>query len=110
MIDVITYCADTSILAAELEAAGYDSIPLDKTPTVVNAAGESMALCRVTEEQLEAMAGYSIQVLGTYDEVFADPDLRAIYDRVYPRTPITWTDEDGTEHTYTPPLMFGVFA
>ena len=34
----------------------------------------------------------------------------ALYDAVYPRTPLEWTDENGETHTFTPPFMFVVMG
>lgn len=35
------------------------------------------------------------------------PEHQATYDLLYPRTPVTWTDEEGILHTDTPPALFG---
>lgn len=35
------------------------------------------------------------------------PEHHATYDRLWPRTPVTWTDEDEVEHVRTPPALFG---
>lgn len=108
MIDVITHCQNTAELRDELTALGFDTIPLTKTPSQRNGQ-ETLALCRV--QSLDDLAPFEcLTVLGTYDEVFADPDKRAIYERIYPTDPVTYTDEGGETHTYTPPEKFGVFA
>ncbi|MDE2344641.1 MAG: hypothetical protein KGL63_14845 [Betaproteobacteria bacterium] len=39
--------------------------------------------------------------------LFADATAKASYDAVYPRTPITVTNPDGTTTTVTPPERFG---
>lgn len=109
MIDLLTHCTDTAALREALEAEGLERIPLCKTPTVRGDSGETLALVRVADPA-EIERWPCLHVLGTYDEVFADPEKLAIYDRIYPRTPVAWVDEDGTEHTYTPPDKFGVFA
>lgn len=117
MIDIITYVPDSTALITELQEKFPDLVSeegkflVDKTPTVRNTAGESLALIRGDDvlltvgEQLE-----SLVMLGTYDDVFGTPELLAIYDSVYDRTPKTFTDEKGVEQTYTPPAKFGVFA
>lgn len=108
MIDLITYCADTTQLQSELESLGFEALPLPKTPSVRNGS-ETLALVRVND--LAELAPFTcLTVLGTYEEVFADPDKRAIYDRIYPRTPVVWTDEAGQRQEYVPPEQFGVFA
>jgi len=106
---------------------------LGKTPTRRNGA-ETLAVARCRDgepgeplilaglQQLEA-AGV-IKILGTLDEVLGpedpeigerdlsqgDPEAQEIYFRVWPRTPVTFKDEDGVEHTFVPPLEIGRFA
>ena len=108
MIDLITYCSDTEQLMTEIQQAGFERIPLVKTPTQRN-GNETLALVRV-EDVADIEKWSFLTILGTYEEVFADPELLTIYDRIYSRTPITVTDEEGNEYTYTPPDKFGVFA
>lgn len=43
-------------------------------------------------------------------EVQHDPAVRAIYDRIYPRTPYIVTPTEGEPYEVTPPLIFGVIA
>ena len=118
MIDIITYVQDSKALIAELQEKFPNLVSeegkflVDKTPTVRNAAGESLALVRGDDallavgEQLE-----SLQMLGTYEDIFNTSELLAIYDSVYDRTSKTFTDpETGEEITITPPEKFGVFA
>ena len=124
MIDIITYVPDSAALVAELNEKFPDMVSqpdeegsnggkflVTKTPTHRNAAGESIALVRgdaellLLAEQLD-----SLVALGTYEDVFATPELKEIYDRVYPRPITTWIDEEGVEHTHQPPEKFGVFA
>lgn len=104
MIDLITHCADTAALAG---ACPEGVLPHAKTPTV-HGTGETLALVRVQSEeelaQLQALP--CLHILGSYEEVFADPEKKAIYDRIYPREPILL--ENGGE--YIPPERFGVFA
>ena len=118
--DVIVFCPDTVALVAELRDKHPDRLGemdpenpifiVDKTPTVRNGL-ETIALVRAdskTLSVLESMA--SVQVLGTYEEIAADPDAQAIYARVYPRKPVTWKDENDKKRTTTPPEKIGVFA
>lgn len=108
MIDVITHCQNTADLRDELTALGFETIPVTKTPSQRNGP-ETLALCRV--DSLDDLAPYQcLTVLGTYDEVLSDPEKRAIYERIYPTDPVTYTDEDGQTQIYTPPEKFGVFA
>ena len=115
MKDVLTYCPDTTALIAELqekfpdrinidEETGEASFILTKTPTVRN-GDETLALVRVSDGDLLDMQGLTnLTVLGTYDEVFGDAEKKAIYDRVYPRTPI---ELEGSEQL--PPERIGEF-
>ncbi len=127
-MDVLVYCLDTEKLKKELrdkhpEHFYEDELPvsndqglargrfiIEKTPTKRNSE-ETLALVRcdsVTLEMLEALD--SVQVLGTYEEVLASKKLKAIHDKVYPRKPTKYKDEDGKEHTHTPPERIGAFA
>lgn len=60
---------------------------------------DKMCLCRCET------APENVTVLGTYEEVFADADKKAIYDRLYPQT---YIDEDG--NVIQKPEKFGLFA
>ena len=64
---------------------------------------DKMCLCRCET------APESVTVLGTYDEVFADAEKKAIYDRIYPPT-YSYSDESGETVTVVKPEKFGVFA
>jgi hypothetical protein len=45
-----------------------------------------------------------------YDALFADAGALALYDAVYDRAPVTITDPEMGEMTYTPPARFGAMA
>jgi len=100
-------------LVVQDEETGDTSLTFKaQTPTVTNKNGEGMFLARDAEETFIEMNAKLFQssILGTYDEVFADPAKKITYDRIYDQTPITYTDpETGEEFTYTPPEKFGVF-
>jgi len=125
MIDIITYVPDSKALITELQEKFPDLVSqpdtetgegggeflATKTPTVKNKSGESLALIRGDDtllakfEQLD-----SLVMLGTYEDVFGTTELLVVYDTVYDRTPIVYTDEEDVEQTYTPSAKFGVFA
>lgn len=126
MRQLITYSDDTAALLDEVLAvapelhhvdeAGRRFIgPLVKTPSV-KAGNETLAVLREVPEALQHLQ--HLRVIGYVDEpqpgefvpVFTAPDGQIIYDRLYPRLPVVWTDPDGVAHTYTPPLLFGVLA
>ncbi len=125
--DLITYCADTQALMAEVEQVAPDRIIRDdqgnavgfsitKTPTI-RSGTETLAVVRVTDKELAVIQGLkSLQILA---QVPAGGDLlaamvqaeRTIYDRVYPRTTVPVQDETGqVVGQCTPPELIGAFA
>ena len=119
MTDIITYCIDTAALVAELQEKLPDLIDIkdpenprfcvDKTPTIRN-GNKTLALLLVDDNQLTELETLdSLQILGTFEEVFEDPEKKAIYDSVYIRE-YTYIDENGDEQTGLKPEKFGVFA
>lgn len=62
-----------------------------------------MCLCRCEEPPV------GVTVLGTYEEVFADAEKKAIYDRIYPPT-FESEGESGEVVIVEKPERFGVFA
>lgn len=86
MMDIIIiYQSDEQIEG--LTVAPASGHPTDGT--------DKMCLCRCET------APENVTILGRYEEVFADPEKKAIYDRIYPSH-----DEDGN----VKPEKFGVFA
>ena len=45
-----------------------------------------------------------------FDVLFADEDAKAVYDRVYDQSPITFEDDEGNSHTHYPSAIFGVIG
>ena len=120
MKDVITYCADLDALRKELTSLNRTTEAVEgETPTpvlnvmktpVMEKDGHSLSLVRIMNaEDEEALHLNSIEVLGTYDEVFADPEKMAKYESVYSTQPYEVADEDGKKHNVEPPKKFGVF-
>ncbi len=126
MIDLLVYCSNTETLVNKVrehypeKLSGEDPenpmFLVDKTPTKRNGV-KTLALVRcrpdgITEAMLRDLASKTttIKVLGTWEQVQADPKAKALYDEVYPRTPVTWVDDDGKEHESIPPEQIGVFA
>jgi len=126
--DLITYCADTQALMAEVEHVAPDKIIRDeagnpigfsitKTPTV-RQGSETLAVVRVDDQELQLIQQLTtLQILAQVPAggdllaaLRADPQASAIYDRVYPRTPQTVTLEDGTQVTVQPPELIGAIA
>ena len=119
-IDLVTYCQDSEKLCAELSERGFVSedggvyFPLNnRTPTQNNNRPETVTLIRcTTNNEVELLKSFnSIEVLGTKEEVDADPEKTAKYESAYSREPYTVKDsETGEEYTVTPPKWHGDFA
>ena len=119
--DLVSYCSDIEALRAELIAKGYveedtgePSFPLiNRTPTQKANQPQTVTLIRcVSELDIELLASFeSIEILGTKEEVDADPDKTAKYELAYSRDSYTMTDpETGEVITKTPPYWHGTFA
>ncbi len=129
MKDVIVYCSDTSVFIDALreyypERLSEEDVEnpvfiANKTP-IIRRGSETLSLVRCRggdrgePDTLAVLEGLEtlgvIQILGTWEEVKDDPDKREIYDRMYPRTPVTYEDDEGVEYTQTPPEEIGRFA
>ncbi len=120
MKDLISYCENIEDLRAELtdndhtDEDGSPVFPLpNRTPTQKRNDPKTVTLVRCTSDDDEQVlhSFNSLEVLGTYEEVFADDEKYAKYSAAYPHDPYTVTDpETGEEITITPPKKFGVFA
>lgn len=130
MIDGILHIADVPALVAwfaqhdpaRLNEDGTSITGFDRTPTVENGAA-ALTYVRVTpddETAFAAMPGVTVLAraphagAGTADAVyaalFADAEATALYDAVYPRTPVEMPGGDGGTITHTPPARFGAMA
>ena len=94
MMDIIIIY-QTNEQIAGLTVAPASGHPTDGT--------DFMCLCRCEELPV------GVTVLGTYEEVFASEELKAIYDRIYPPT-YSYAGENGETVTVVKPEKFGVFA
>lgn len=95
---------------ARKEGVVISKFLIEKTPTKRN-GDETLSLVRADSATMEMLDSLkSVTVLGTYEEVLVDKKLKAIHDRVYPRKPVKYKDEDGKERTHTPPERIGAFA
>ena len=130
MIDDIIHIADVPALVAWFAINAPDRLDEDGTgiagfsrpPTVVSSKA-ALTYVRVTPDEeaaFEAMPGVTVLAradyagAGTadavYDAIFADPDALALYEEVYPRTPVEVPDGEGGTITYTPPARFGAMG
>ena len=121
--DIITYCEDTKVLVQELqekypdriyknEQTGEYSFIVNKTPTVRN-GNKALCLLRLTPEEYEMIQNtQSLEILGTYDEIFTDEFKLTKYKTVWDyKTPIKYIDsETGEEKQYYKPQKFAVFT
>ena len=117
---VITYCKNTDTFIKELELLapqyivvedGKKSWIIQTTPIVKNANG-SLAMSILTDEELLFIGSMStIQSLGTYEELFANPEALTLYKSVYPYdVPLNSIDTDGNQIEYYRPDRIGEFA
>ncbi|WP_448216295.1 hypothetical protein [Endozoicomonas sp. 2B-B] len=118
-MDLLTYTSNLPALKQELIDKGHsdeDGNPvLNICMTLVQHGGElhSVTLCRTsTNEEREMLNSFThLEVLGTKEEVDADPAKTAKYEKAYSRASVTMTDPDTQEQvTYTPPHWHGEFA
>lgn len=119
---LITYCEDTNALIAEVVSKYPERMditdPTDaffniiKTPTVRNGMLTLTAVLSqspLEEEMLKSLS--TLEVLGTYDDIFSSSSLDTKYQLVYPySTPITFVDEEGNTQSYYRPQKIGEFA
>jgi hypothetical protein len=120
MMDFITYCNDVPVLISELQEKAPQFILIDengnalflvdKTMTIRN-GNETLSLIRGNNSIISLCAELtSISVLGSYDDVFNDPEKLAIYNRVYDQEPKEHIGFDGSVDVITPPRKFCIFA
>jgi len=126
MRDLITYAPDVNLLLAEVETAMPDYLikdesgnaagfKIDKTPTF-RKGSETLSVVRCSAKEVILMESLtSVRILANvaaYGDLLAAMATadRAIYDSVHDQTPQTYTLEDGTKATYTPPALIGGFA
>ncbi|MCW7555529.1 hypothetical protein NX722_23480 [Endozoicomonas gorgoniicola] len=117
--DLITYTANLPELKKELVKKGYKNedgspyLPVCMTPVQHGDVLHSVTLCRICSEEERTLLNdlQYLEVLGTKEEVDADPAKTAKYKEGYSRDPVTYTDpETGETVTYTPPKWHGAFA
>ena len=117
--DLLTYTENLPALKTELVEKGYVTeegnpyLPISMTPIQYGDELHSVTLCRTcSEEERELLNSLQyLEVLGTKEEVSADPDKTAKYLLCYSREPYTLTDPETKEEiTITPPYWHGEFA
>lgn len=106
---------DPGMVSAEGTITGFASTPA----TMLGKA--ALVYVRMTPDEAAQWRGTPLVTIlaeaphtgpDTPDAVYAaleaSPASMALYDAVYPREPVTWTDDEGLAHTFTPPFRFGV--
>lgn len=134
MIDYIIHVPSLSALVAALLKSNPEYVDttdpknpvivqLTRTPATINPSNSDEMMAYVRDLPT-AWSQYSslVNVLAeapydpahpgdaVYTALFADSAAKATYDSVYPRTPVSYTDQSGQTQTYTPPERFGVVA
>lgn len=128
-IDAILHIADLPALAAAIAAVDPSMVNeagtisgFVSTPATMN--GEAaLVYVRMTPAEAAQWRGTPLVTIlaeapytghATPDAVYAaletSPTSMALYDAVYPRAAVTWTDDEGQSHTFTPPFRFGVIG
>ena len=118
--DLLTYCPNIMALRLELVECGFVDdngepvFPLEnKTPTQNRNKPVTASLVRcLSDSDVELLNSFeSLEVLGTKEEVDADPEKTAKYESAYSREPVVYVDsETGERFTHTPPKWHGAFA
>ena len=119
--EILLFCENIDALRAELNKSNYVDEETGKpvfpfaNRTPVQKGNQPHTICNAlieSDADIDWLESFdSVEILGTYEEVFADPDKYAKYKLAYPHDPVEVTDpETGEKTTYTPPKKFGVFA
>lgn len=128
-IDAILHIADmpalaTAIAAVDPSIVSEDGIVSGFTRTPATMLGKAaLVYVRMTPEEAAQWRGTpGVTILAeaphtgadTPDAVYAaleaSPASMALYDAVYPRAAVTWTDEDGQSHEFSPPFRLGAIG
>lgn len=128
-IDAILHIADLAALAEAIAADNHEMVTESGTisgfvSTPATMLGKAaLVYVRMTPTEAAQWRGTPLVTIlaespyggeTTPDEVYsimaADSAAMAMYDAVYPRTPVSWIDEEGQSHEVTPPFRFGALG
>ena len=108
--------ASDSDLVTTAEDSGVATIQSATTMVHYN-GNQSVAIARLQLQALVDMQGLAgIEMVGQASDMFIKKiddvtwSNKDLYYSIYDITPRTFADEDGAEHTYTPPALHCVFA
>lgn len=118
---VITWVKNVDEFIAELETMAPSYITTDEdgkksctiqTTPIVKSANGTLAMSILTDDELAFIATMTtMKSLGTYEELFSNPDSLALYKSVYPYDiPLSYVDEEGNTVEYMRPFKIGEFA
>lgn len=126
--DAILHIADLPALTAAMAAIDPSMVSegdiingFDRTPATMLGKA-ALVYVRMTADQAAQWRGTpGVTILAeapygpdaadvVYAALEANPASMALYDAVYPRAAVTWADEDGQSHTFTPPFRFGTIG
>jgi hypothetical protein len=123
-IDAILHIANLPALIAAMPADQVqDGVVMGfaRTPVVMNGIAGLVYIRMTPSEAAQWRGTPGVTILAetpyegpatpdaVYQALEASPAALALYNAVYPRTPVQWTDEEGT-HEYTPPFRFGAMG
>ena len=127
-IDAILHIADLPALVDMVAAASPDAVQdgaivgIARTPATMLGKA-ALVYVRMTPTEAAQWRGTPHVTIiaespyageATPDAVYtvmaADPVAMAMYDAVYPRSPVIWIDEEGQRHEITPPFRFGAIG
>ena len=128
-IDAILHIADLAALEEAIAAANPEMVSESGTingfvSTPATMLGKAaLVYVRMTQTEAARWRGTPLVTIlaespyageatpeAVYSIMAADPAAMAKYDSVYPRTPVSWLDEDGQSHVVTPPFRFGAMG
>jgi len=118
---LITYVPNIEAFLDELEALAPTYVYIDDegnrkcniaTTPIVHSGYGTLAMSILTDENVEFIGLMStIDILGTYEEIWADEEKHNLYRLVYPYdVPIAAVDADGNPTEYYRPKKIGEFA
>ena len=127
-IDAILHIADLPALIASIAAVDPSLVSEDgvvngfnRTPMTM-LGKTALAYVRMTPDEAARWRGTPLVTILAeapygpnaadviYDAIWSDPAALALYDAVYPRAAVTWADDEGQSHIFTPPFRFGVIG
>lgn len=128
-IDAILHISNLPALAAAIAAVDPSKVSPEgtisgfaSTPATMRGSA-ALVYVRMTPDEAAQWRGTPLVTIlaeapyvgpetadAVYAALSASPASMALYDAVYPRDPVEWSDENGETFSFTPPFMFGVMG